>query len=177
MADSPDSSKNKTGSKASNKNSGKTSGNSYSKKAKTKAKKAKSKKKAESKTAAKSKKEYCSIAIECKVLLGREDLDPGTKSLVPGSGYILNSKKVEVKNGDTVYSILSRAKTQYKFTLSVENTQFGKYIQGISGIEEKACGDESGWKYKVNDKYPAKSCSKVAVKKGDKIIWKYVLKA
>ena len=139
--------------------------------------KAKSKKKAESKTAAKSKKEYCSIAIECKVLLGREDLDPGTKSLVPGSGYILNSKKVEVKNGDTVYSILSRAKTQYKFTLSVENTQFGKYIQGISGIEEKACGDESGWKYKVNDKYPAKSCSKVAVKKGDKIIWKYVLKA
>lgn len=145
-------------------------------KAKQKSKKAKSKKKSANQSQ-KNKKGYCHMTIECKVLIGREDIDPGTKSLIPKSGYILKNKKIEVKNGDTVYSVLNRAKGKYNLTVSVENTQFGKYIQGISGIEEKACGDESGWKYKINGKYPSKSCSKITVNKGDKIVWKYVLKA
>lgn len=119
----------------------------------------------------------CTLVIECTVLLGRDDIDPATASLVPGDGYILQEKKVEVKSGDTVYSVLTRARDKYGFALNIDNTQFGKYIAGIAGIEEKSCGDESGWKYKVDGTYPGESCSEITVSGGEKIVWTFVLKA
>ena len=96
---------------------------------------------------------------------------------MPSDGYIIKKKKIEIGSGETVYSVLTKARDKYGFALNVENTQFGKYIAGIAGIEEKACGDESGWKYKVNGKYPNKSCSAISVSAGDVIVWVYVLEA
>ena len=122
-------------------------------------------------------KNECSIIIECKKLKGRGDLDPGTASLVPDDGYILKKKKIEVKKGDSVYDVLLRARDKYGFSLNIEDTQFGKYIAGIAGIEEKSCGDESGWKYSVNGSFPSKSCSETKVSGGEKIVWTFVLTA
>lgn len=123
------------------------------------------------------KKKYCHIVIECKKLVGNDDIEPGYEDLVPSTGYILRGVDIEIKDGDTVYDVLKKAGKEYGFIINVEQTQFGAYIAGIAGLDEKICGEESGWKYKVNGSYPGKSCAKVKVSDGDKVVWVYVLKA
>ncbi|GEM_PF-2397888 len=123
------------------------------------------------------KKKYCHIVIECKKLVGNDDIEPGYEDLVPSTGYILRGVDIEIKDGDTVYDVLKKAGKEYNFIINVEQTQFDAYIAGIAGLDEKICGEESGWKYKVNGSYPGKSCAKVKVSDGDKVVWVYVLKA
>ena len=117
------------------------------------------------------------VTIECKVLIGNGDIDEGTKSLIPPKGYILKSEKIRIKKGETVYEVLKKAAKEGGIVLNTQQTAFGVYIAGIAGIEEKAAGGESGWKYSVNGKYPGKSCDNIKVAAGDKIVWIYVLKA
>ena len=47
------------------------------------------------------------------------------------------------------------------------------YVEGIDNIYEFSCGQQSGWMYSVNDKFPQVSCSDYKVKDGDVIKWKY----
>ena len=138
---------------------------------------AKSETKKESKEKKAPKKKYCHIVIECKKLVGNDDIEPGYEDLVPSTGYILRGVDIEIKDGDTVYDVLKKAGKEYGFIINVDQTQFGAYIAGIAGLDEKICGEESGWKYKVNGSYPGKSCAKVKVSDGDKVVWVYVLKA
>ena len=123
------------------------------------------------------KKKYCHIVIQCKKLVGNHNIEPGYEDMVPSSGYILQGANIEIHDGDTVYDVLKRAGKEYNFVINVEQTQFDAYIAGIAGLDEKICGEESGWKYKVNGSYPGKSCAKVKVSDGDKVVWVYVLKA
>lgn len=134
-------------------------------------------KKAAKKESKQAKKKYCHIVIECKKLVGNDDIEPGYEDLVPSTGYILRGVDIEIKDGDTVYDVLKKAGKKYGFIINAEQTQFGAYIAGIAGLGEKICGEESGWKYKVNGNYPGKSCAKVKVSDGDKVVWIYVLKA
>ncbi|MBQ9179351.1 MAG: DUF4430 domain-containing protein, partial [Firmicutes bacterium] len=138
---------------------------------------AKSETKKESKKKKAPKKKYCHIVIECKKLVGNDDIEPGYDDLVPSTGYILRGVDIEIKDGDTVYDVLKKAGKEYNFIINVEQTQFDAYIAGIAGLDEKICGEESGWKYKVNGSYPGRSCAKVKVSDGDKVVWVYVLKA
>lgn len=179
QSDNGSSSNSNKGKKGKNNKSAKGKPENSKTKKRSKSKSRKTNNKTKSKTGKKNKtaKKYCWLKIQCKRLKGRKDLDPGTKSLVPKSGFILKKKKMEIKKGETVYSLITKARDKYRFALNVQDTAFGKYIAGIAGIEEKACGDESGWKYNVNGKYPDKSCSAVKVKAGDSIEWVYVLKA
>lgn len=82
-------------------------------------------------------------------------------------GYCSN-KSIEVKSGDSVYSILMRSGASVSGSSS--------YVRGINGLFEFDKGPQSGWKYSVNGSTPGVGCGSYKVKAGDRIRWYYVTK-
>lgn len=80
-------------------------------------------------------------------------------------GYC-SGKSVEVRSGDTVYSILCRSGASVSGSSS--------YVKGINGLYEFDEGPQSGWKYSVNGVTPGVGCGSYSVKAGDSIRWYYV---
>ena len=52
----------------------------------------------------------CTVSISCAVLLGHLDqLEAGTRELVPGDGVLLAPTAVEIQEGDSVFDLLQGA--------------------------------------------------------------------
>ena len=110
-------------------------------------------------------KKVCYITIECKSILKHlGDLKPGHEKYVPSDGYLLRKYSCTYKSGDTAYDILKRSCAAQHIKITAETTMYGVYIAGINNIDEKDCGDESGWLYSVNGKFPSITCGKQKVK-------------
>lgn len=105
-----------------------------------------------------------SISITCK-----NAVDYGAD--VPQSGYFLKSSSFTVKNGSTVFDVLSKACSENSISLSYSSPS---YITGIGGLNEKDCGRTSGWMYRVNGSAPPKSVNKYVLSDGDTVEWYYV---
>lgn len=93
--------------------------------------------------------------------------------IVPSSGVILPVTEMEIEPGETVFSVLSRASSQYKFQMEYSGTNGAEYIEGINNLYEFDGGRWSGWMYCVNDWYPNYGCGQYALKDGDVIEWNY----
>ena len=82
-----------------------------------------------------------------------------------------------LRDGDTVYSVLSRAvrynKIQMEYQGARDNPFGSVYIQGINYLYEFSCGELSGWMYRVNGKFPEYGCSLYGLSDGDVIEWVY----
>lgn len=119
---------------------------------------------------------YVTISITCNTVLNNLDkLDEGKKSIIPSNGVILATQKVEIKDGDTVFDVLSRETRKQRIHMDfVESPAYKSvYIRGINNLYEFDAGDLSGWKYSVNGVFPNVGCSNYQVKSGDVIEWKY----
>lgn len=115
----------------------------------------------------------CTFSVSCETILNNKDkLDKTKYSLVPSDGVIYNASDVEIKEGDTVFSLLERELVlnnihfEYNKTISV-------YIEGINNIYEFDCGDLSGWMYKVNGVFPNFGCDLYTLSPGDVVEWVY----
>ncbi|MGG5737954.1 MULTISPECIES: DUF4430 domain-containing protein [Bacillus cereus group] len=95
-----------------------------------------------------------------------------TISVKGHEGYILGAKKVDVQEGDTVYSVLKSTGLE----LDVMGSKGDIYVKGINDLYEKDITETSGWKYRVNGAFPNYSAGVVKVKPGDTIEWVFVLK-
>lgn len=116
----------------------------------------------------------CSIKIECSSILSNMDkLKAGHESYVPSNGVILSSTSYTLKNGSTAYDLLSTACSSNGIYLNVTNSSYGKYVAGINNLDEKDCGNSSGWMYMVNGSYPSMSCDKKVLSNGDSIVFTY----
>ncbi|MCD7871894.1 MAG: DUF4430 domain-containing protein [Clostridiales bacterium] len=104
-----------------------------------------------------------SISITCFNAIGKAD--------VPKSGYFLKSTSVTAGKGASVFDVLSSVCSENGISLKYRNKA---YIQGIGGLNEKDCGGQSGWMYRVNGKLPNKAASKYLLADGDVIEWFYV---
>ncbi|QWH29466.1 DUF4430 domain-containing protein [Bacillus mycoides] len=93
-----------------------------------------------------------------------------TISVKGNEGYLLGAKKVDVQEGDTVYSVL----TGTGLDVDASGSKGDVYVKGIENLYEKDVNDNSGWKYRVNGAFPNRSAGVVTVKPGDKIEWVYV---
>ena len=120
------------------------------------------------------------IIVDCKTILDNyDDLDPELRDekYVPSDGVILPKTEYVLRQGDTVYDILSRAmrynKIQLEYQGADRNGYKSVYIQGINYLYEFSCGPLSGWMYKVNGEFPGSGCSKYKLKDGDIIEWVY----
>lgn len=95
-----------------------------------------------------------------------------TISVKGNEGYLLGAKKVDVQEGDTVYSVLKSTGLE----LDAMGSKGDIYVKGINNLYEKDITETSGWKYRVNGAFPNYSAGVVKVKPGDTIEWVFVLK-
>lgn len=119
----------------------------------------------------------CTVTVECTSVLNNMDkLKAGHSAYVPNDGYIINNYRLNIKNGSSVYDAVKAACSANNVNLNAVNSSLGKYIVGFNYIDEKDCGNQSGWLYMVNGKYPSVSCDKYIVENGDKIVFEYTCK-
>lgn len=115
-------------------------------------------------------KNVVNITITCKnILNNREKLDAGYVGFIPNNGVVLPQTEVEIKDGDTVLTVLKRIVNKNNISIRVKSG----YVQSIANIDEFACGKESGWMYSVNSKFVNASSKDFKVKSGDSIEWQY----
>ncbi|MCA1030568.1 DUF4430 domain-containing protein [Bacillus timonensis] len=93
--------------------------------------------------------------------------------LIVGKGTILNTTSVEVKNGDTVLSVLQAVTKKNGIPISVVGSGTSAYIEGIANLFEFDYGPKSGWVFKVNGTKSNVGAGSVKVKSGDSIEWIY----
>ncbi|MGN0521115.1 MAG: DUF4430 domain-containing protein [Eubacterium sp.] len=116
----------------------------------------------------------CYVTVECKSILDNyDDLKAGHEAYVPSDGVMINNCAVTVDNGSTAYDAVSLACKNKGIKISSKNSAYGKYIVGFNNIDEKDCGSQSGWLYKVNGSFPSKSSDKYTVSNGDNIVFTY----
>ncbi|MCP1356812.1 S-layer homology domain-containing protein [Aneurinibacillus migulanus] len=87
-------------------------------------------------------------------------------------GTILAAKSIELKAGDTAYTVLAR-----ELGSKVESRGSGPtlYVEAIDGLGEFDRGPQSGWMYSVNGWFPNYSAGIYTLKNGDVLAWRYTL--
>lgn len=116
----------------------------------------------------------CRVTIECSSILDNmDDLKEGHEDYIPDDGIIISNCYVTVNNGDTVYDAVKSACSENGVSINARSSSYGIYVAGFNNIDEKDCGSESGWLYKVNGKMPNKSCGNYKVSNGDNIVFTY----
>ena len=116
------------------------------------------------------------LSIRCDTILDNmEKLDPALISFVPSDGTVLAEKEYVLREGDTVFDILTRAVKTNRIQLEYSGSPQTKtvYIEGIANIYEFSCGSLSGWTYLVNGERPREGASAYEPKDGDRIEWLY----
>ncbi|MDI4645867.1 S-layer homology domain-containing protein [Cohnella hashimotonis] len=92
-----------------------------------------------------------------------------------GKGYVVAPERVELKENDTVWSVLSRVLDSKQIAYKYEfNPKYNSvYVQSIAGDGEFDHGNLSGWMYNVNGTYPDYGASLYKLKDGDSVQWRY----
>ncbi|MED0677133.1 S-layer homology domain-containing protein [Aneurinibacillus thermoaerophilus] len=87
-------------------------------------------------------------------------------------GVILPAQSVELKEGDTAYTVLRRMLGN-----KVESRGSGAtlYVEAIDGLGEFDRGPQSGWMYSVNGWFPNYSAGIYMLEDGDVVAWRYTL--
>ena len=73
----------------------------------------------------------------------------------PEGETFLSKTKYTVEEGTTVYELLEMTGLE----IVSKNSLYGTYVSSIEGLAEFDEGDESGWMYRVNKKFPSYSIS------------------
>ena len=107
------------------------------------------------------------LCILCDKAVGQTALE------LPADGVMLAPASFAIKQGDTVFGVLTEAARAYGVRLDSSGTQGMKYVSGINQLYEYACGDLSGWVYRVNGESPNVGCDQYVLADGDNIEWRY----
>ena len=78
---------------------------------------------------------------------------------------------VQVPEDATVYDALMASGAD----VQVEDSEYGKFIVAINGLENGADGKASGWVYTVNDNDVNASCDKYILANDDVVTWKFAV--
>lgn len=121
-----------------------------------------------------------SVRIDCKTVLDHWDaLEAPLKKgdYIPKDGVILKETEYPFADGDTVFGLLQKAAKEHKIQIEfqgADKNSFGSaYVQGIHNLYEFSCGENSGWFYSVNGKFPSAGSGNVVLKDGDRVAWIY----
>lgn len=125
-----------------------------------------------------SKVKSCTVSIECTSLLGNtEKLKPGREEYVPKDGYILKNYTYTFEKNKTVFDALEYACEKNSIILNSKPSIYGIYVAGINNLNERDCGEKSGWKYKVNGVDADRGCGYYKLSGGENIVFYYTLTA
>ena len=89
---------------------------------------------------------------------------------MPDNG-MADSKVVEttIPTGGTAFDALEKSGA----TVQSEDSEYGKFVTAIDGIENGSQGASSGWVYTVNDQQVTESCDKYVLAEGDTVTWSF----
>ncbi|MGH4123455.1 MAG: DUF4430 domain-containing protein [Clostridium sp.] len=95
--------------------------------------------------------------------------------LTINEGYTIQPITIELKSGDTAWSVLKTELDKHNFKYEYEWTEkYGSiYVQSMDGDGEFDHGSGSGWMYNVNGTYPMFGASKYTLENGDVLQWRY----
>lgn len=113
----------------------------------------------------------CDSAVKIKDNIG----NPGIKEKIPDRGEILKVTVYSVPEGTNVYELLSMAAAANEIAITANASK--TYVMSINNLDQMMLGQQSGWKYSVNNNVPPKAASSYILKNGDKVKWFYVLSA
>ncbi len=114
------------------------------------------------------------LGIFCDNALDSDALSSQTRERLPQGGALLAECSMPLYDGDTVFSLLSRASREVGFPISFQGSEGnGVYLVGIGPLFERDCGDLSGWMYTVNGNTVSKSADQVILLDGDRVQWVY----
>lgn len=124
--------------------------------------------------------ETVTLTIRCDTVLANPDqLDPALREgdFIPEDGIILAETELVLREGDTVFDLLSRATRYYRIQMEyqgADETALGTvYVEGIANLYQFSCGEGSGWIFFVNgERYNAGSSDHV-LQDGDSVEWHY----
>lgn len=118
-----------------------------------------------------------SIEIRCDSAVKIKDSidNPGIKEKIPDSGEILKVTVYSVPEGTNVYELLSMAAAANGISITANTSK--TYVMSINNLDQMMLGQQSGWKYSVNNSVPPKAASSYILENGDKVKWFYVLSA
>ena len=107
----------------------------------------------------------------------RCDTVAGQKDTIPEDGVILPETEFDIRQGDTVFTILTEAARTYSIQIDNQGASSGThgmvYIAGIDYLYEFDFGELSGWVYHVNGVAPNVGCGDYVLQDGDRIAWLY----
>lgn len=109
---------------------------------------------------------HVTVEVRCDTVAGRSDG-------LPSDGEILGKAEIEIYEGDTAYSVLSRAAGQSRINVSYRGGGQSIYVYGISTLYEFDFGELSGWMYRVNGQTPNVGAAEYALSDGDCVQWLY----
>ena len=98
-----------------------------------------------------------------------------TGEYIPEDGIILPKTVFFLKEGDTVYDLLTEAVRQNRLHLDASGSEGMKYVSGLNHLYEQAYGELSGWMFFVNGESASQSCDQYLLKDGDHVSWQYTL--
>lgn len=112
------------------------------------------------------------LTVRCSKAIGY----PGLSVTLPSSGYFCQDQSITINTGETVYKVLYNADVLNYIDTNIKSSfEYGKYLIGVGGLNEKDCGPESGWKYTITGNSTPLSISSVTPKNGDHIDFFYAL--
>ena len=124
--------------------------------------------------------ETVSISISCATVLNHMDeLEPQLRDekYVPSDGWILPKATYVLRPKDTAFDLLKRAcqynQIQMEFKGANTNVYKTVYVEGINYLYEFACGDLSGWTYRVNGQNAQVGAGSFELHDGDYVEWMY----
>lgn len=112
------------------------------------------------------------VKVDCITALSSlpEKLKSG--NYIPENGIIIDTA-VEYENGDTPFTVLTKAAKKDKIQIDYNGEGSSVYLRGISNLYEFDCGNLSGWMVCVNGKFADVGANCINVKPNDTVEWRY----
>lgn len=111
------------------------------------------------------------LSIRCDAALASDAL----RAQLPPDGVILPPTVLRLRDGDSVYDLLSRAVRTHRIRMEISRSAGAIYVKGIADLYEKDAGDLSGWIFRVSGEEPLRDASSVTPTDGDTVEWCYTL--
>ena len=90
--------------------------------------------------------------------------------MIIGSGSGAGDYIVEIKNGETAFSILRRAAQAQKIVLKYDQYSFGVFVKQIGDLQG---GGDKYWMFYVNGQLANVGCSEYILKPNDRVEWRF----
>ncbi len=112
------------------------------------------------------------VKVDCITALSSLPKELENSNYIPQDGIIIDTV-VEYENGDTAFTVLTKAAKKDKIMIDYNGEGSSVYVRGISYLYEFDCGDLSGWMVSINGEFSDVGANSTYIKPNDTVEWRY----